>query len=279
MQLWQLFPSYRLNVTSYTVTLSMQIRPIGVSCMLSVTGEHMKNGADSIESLQLERRARRIAAGHGAKCGKCGVALTAENPGSLLPEEAWRCAECLALTGKQRKTDEALVFVDSWQWCVDNALDNYPYCRIPEAYKDSTPIWINCSWCNVSIHQQNINGKRQSCTKYCGIRRSRNGGTYYPYVWPAKDPVMTDKTHCHHCGELFVAKRKSAKYCGGTCRQAARRSKHSWSVTAPSLDGCEYWYGDYTTETGAEAVRQRLATSYPDPRAKFSVRLVEEAPA
>ena len=41
------------------------------------------------------------------------------------------------------------------------------------------------------------------------------------------------KRTCAHCGEEFIAKRPTAKYCGTTCRTRATRARESGATAAP----------------------------------------------
>jgi hypothetical protein len=168
----------------------------------------MKNGA-SLKELTRERLARRLAAGHGAECDTCPTVFTVDEPGRLCRNGWWQCEECEPTPPPEMSERD----------------DGYP------EYDSSQAGWRNCSWCGVARHYSSGAPNRHSCTDYCSIRRSRHGGLGQN---PWDTNTAHDESQCRHCGDTFYPRRKSAKFCGSTCRQASRRSKHSWCVHVKS---------------------------------------------
>jgi hypothetical protein len=210
----------------------------------------MINGAGSIEELQLERRRRRIAAGHCAECFNCACAFTAEKPGRIV-------------------RDVSL--------CIPACLDCFPL--ETDIVFGSTPgyvSWYNdCVWCGLSISNAYLSGRRRSCTKYCSIRRSRNGGIDY---WDWDNKTAADNANCAHCGEEFYPKRKTAKFCGDRCRQASRRSKQLWCVRVQSeafkvgglpVPSCDFVTDGYSLKSAAESLCAEITAEREESAAKY----------
>jgi hypothetical protein len=159
----------------------------------------MKNGA-SLAELTRERLARRLAAGHGAECDTCDTVFTVDNPGRLCRYGYWQCLECEPVDPPDLRKREGM----------------------PD-YDCSLAGWRKCTWCGVARHYNSGGSGRHSCTDYCSIRRSRHGGLDTHTNSP-------DDSKCRHCGDTFYPRRKSAKFCGSTCRQAAHRSPSIWGL-------------------------------------------------
>lgn len=52
-------------------------------------------------------------------------------------------------------------------------------------------------------------------------------------------PTVTERICCHHCGEPFLWTHpkggKRRKYCGGACRESARRHREDWPAVRRAL--------------------------------------------
>lgn len=68
-------------------------------------------------------------------------------------------------------------------------------------------------------------------------------------------------TLCAHCGESFEAERKSARFCGPTCRKRASRVTGARSSTAPPPPGQDLPASDFEIATRAELERLGKADS------------------